>query len=87
MRHMITNFVLVISILQGMAAAQTPYVNRYPNVEELYQRLWLSGELQAQTEAQVQIAQRRRAEYKEQQFLLKVKKLVQSWSTFAREYN
>ena len=87
MRHVITNFVLVISIFQGMAAAQTPYVNRYPNVEELLQRLWLSGEVQVQTEAQIQIAKRREAEYKERQFLLKAKKLVQSWSTFAREYN
>jgi hypothetical protein len=69
MKHVIINSVLVFSILQGMAAAQPPYVNRYPNVEELYQRLWLSGELQAQTEAQIHIAQRREAEYKEQQFL------------------
>jgi hypothetical protein len=87
MKHVITSFVLVISIFQGMALAQTPYVNRYPYVEELLQRLWLSGEMQAQTEAQIQIAKRREAEYKEQQFLLKAKKLVQSWSTFAREYN
>jgi hypothetical protein len=87
MRHVITSFVLVISIFQGMAAAQTPYVNRYPSVEELLQRLWLSGEVQDQTEAQIQIAKRREAEYKERQFLLKAKGLVQSWSTFAREYN
>jgi hypothetical protein len=56
-------------------------------LEELYERLWLSGEVQAQTEAEIQIAKRREAEYKEQQFLLKAKKLIQSWSTFAREYN
>jgi hypothetical protein len=87
MKHLIINFVLVISILQGMAAAQTPYVNRYANVEELLQRLWLRGEIQAQTEAEIQIAKRREAEYKEQQFLLKAMKLVQSWSTFVREYN
>ena len=87
MRHVIINFVLVISILQGMAAAQTPYVNRYPEVEELLQRLWLSGEMQAPTEAQIQIAKRKEAEYKQKQFLLKAKKLVQSWSTFAHEYN
>ena len=87
MRHVITSFILVIFIFQGMAAAQTPYVNRYPSVEELLQRLWLSGEMQVQTEAQIQIAKRREVEYKEQQFLLKAKKLVQSWSTFAREYN
>ena len=77
----------MISILQGMAAAQTPYVNRYADVEELLQRLWLNGEMQVQTEAQIQIAKRREAEYKEEQFLLKAKKLVQSWSTFAREHN
>jgi hypothetical protein len=87
MRHVIINSVLVISIFLGMAAAQTPYVNRYPDVEELLRRLWLSGEMQAQTEAQIQIAKRREAEYKEQQFLLKAKKLVQSWSTFVSEYN
>jgi hypothetical protein len=47
-----------------MAAAQKPY--RYPDVEELLQRLWLSGEVQAQTEAQIiQIAKRKEAEYKE----------------------
>jgi hypothetical protein len=49
---------------KGMAAAQKPY--RYPDVEELLQRLWLSGEVQAQTEAQIiQIAKRKEAEYKE----------------------
>jgi hypothetical protein len=87
MKHVITNFVLVISILQGMPAAQTPYVDRYPNVEELLQRLGLGGEVQAQTETQIQIAKRKEADYKEQQFLSKAKKLVQTWSTFAREYN
>ena len=87
MRHVIINSVLLVSILQCTAAAQTPYVNPYPNVEELLQRLWLSGEIQVQTEAQIQIARRREAEYKERQFLLKAKKIVQSWSTFAREYN
>jgi hypothetical protein len=87
MRHVIINSVLLVSILQGIATAQTPNVNRYPNVEELLQRLWPNGDVQVQSEAEIQIAKRKEAEFKERQFLLKAKKLVQSWSTFAREYN
>jgi hypothetical protein len=54
MRHVIINSVLLISILHGILTAETPYFNRYPNVEELLLRPWLSGEMADEIRAFIQ---------------------------------
>ena len=84
MRCVVINFLLV-SIMQGLAAAQGPHPNRCPRVEEQYQRLLWSGAVQSQVATQ--IAKRTEAQAKERQFLLKAERLVQSWTALAHEYN
>ena len=74
-------------MLQGMAAAQAPYFNRSPQCRRNAPAASAERQVEAQTEAEIQIAKRREAEYKEEQFLLKAKKLVLWWSALFREYN
>jgi hypothetical protein len=86
MRHVIVIFLLLFSTLAGNVAAQAPHSNRCPSAEEIYERLLWSGLVQNETEVQTQIAKRREAQHKEQQFLLKAEKVIESWRALAREY-
>lgn len=78
-------------ILHGTALAQKPDPNRCPNsnsMEEIYRRTFLFDEASgAPSASEVEIAKRRDSQYREQQFLIKANKLVESWRAFAVEYN
>ena len=83
----IFQFVIMIFIVAGGAAAQSRYENPRPSTQEMYQRLFESGMMRVETPEEKQIAARRESERKELQLLLKVERFMKSWSALAREYN
>jgi hypothetical protein len=86
----VVSLLLLCSILCGTTAAQQPYPNRYPRLDplrELYRDLLLSEASRNQIGRQREVSELREAQYKEEQFILKAKKVVDFWNALTREYS
>jgi hypothetical protein len=84
MKHTIILLVLAFVAVSD-ATAQSPKSNQCPYGGRTYGRLLFMPD--SPTEPEQQLAQRRTAHQREQQFWIKTEKFIASWAALVREYN
>jgi hypothetical protein len=84
MKRTVIILLVLVLIAACDAAAQSPDPNQCRNLAPAYQRLLLKAET---PNIDQQAEQRRAAEQKQHQFLLKTEKFIDAWTALATEYN